>query len=188
MLARARDPTDDAAELLVIATSGDDVLDRLRAGEATSAVLLAATGLGLATTPLSQGFEIDADPAGDPDATVLHVPEHPQLLLRDRMAGADGSRAGAHPATGSAIGPVAALTVGCTTRQVLPHLLRDVVQGVQHVNCEVPRSLLVEFRMCPQHLRNQLHSLLVDGNVRAATTHDPFPSVAANPCGTSDQT
>jgi nitroreductase len=72
---------DDAAELLVIATSGDDVLDRLRAGEATSAVLLAATGLGLATTPLSQGFEIDATRRAI-QTTVLHVPEHPQLLLR----------------------------------------------------------------------------------------------------------
>ena len=72
---------DDAAELLVIATSGDDVLDRLRAGEATSAVLLAATGLGLATTPLSQGFEIDETRRAI-QTTVLHVPEHPQLLLR----------------------------------------------------------------------------------------------------------
>ncbi len=40
----------DAAELLVIGTAGDDLADRLRAGEATSAVLLAATTLGLAST------------------------------------------------------------------------------------------------------------------------------------------
>ena len=44
----------------MIATAGDNVLDRLRAGEAASAVLLAATRLGLATTPLSQGVEVDA--------------------------------------------------------------------------------------------------------------------------------
>ena len=44
-------PADDAAEFLVITTPGDAPLDRLRAGEATSAVLLAATGLGLACTP-----------------------------------------------------------------------------------------------------------------------------------------
>lgn len=72
---------DDAAELLVVATSGDDVLDRLRAGEATSATLLAATGLGLATTPLSQGIEV----ATIRDAIshdVLHVPERPQLVIR----------------------------------------------------------------------------------------------------------
>ena len=55
-------PGDDAAELLVVATPGDDDLDRLRAGEATSAVLLAATRLGLATTPLSQALEVP--PAG----------------------------------------------------------------------------------------------------------------------------
>ena len=57
---------DDAAELLVIATVHDDPIDRLRAGEATSAVLLAATALGLATTPLSQGIEVDVTPPRDP--------------------------------------------------------------------------------------------------------------------------
>jgi nitroreductase len=74
-------PAEDAAELLVVATPGDDVPDRLRAGEATSAVLLAATRRGRATTPLSQGIEVDATR----DAIrshVLHVPEHPQLVLR----------------------------------------------------------------------------------------------------------
>jgi hypothetical protein len=72
---------DDAAELLVVATPGDDLLDRLRAGEATSATLLAATQLGLATTPLSQGIEVNTTR----DAIsheVLHVPEYPQLVIR----------------------------------------------------------------------------------------------------------
>lgn len=72
---------DDAAALLAVTTPGDDVLDHLRAGEATSAVLLTATGLGLATTPLSQAVEV----AATRDAirrSVLHVPEHPQILLR----------------------------------------------------------------------------------------------------------
>jgi nitroreductase len=41
---------------------GDDDLDGLRAGEATSAVLLAATRLGLATTPLSQALEVSSHP------------------------------------------------------------------------------------------------------------------------------
>ncbi len=67
--------------MLVITTPGDDVPDRLRAGEATSAVLLAATRLGLATTPLSQGVEIDATRRAI-QQDVLHVPEHPQLLIR----------------------------------------------------------------------------------------------------------
>jgi nitroreductase len=72
---------DDAAELLVVVTGTDGVLDRLRAGEATSAVLLAASRLGLASTPLSQGVEVAATRrAIQRDA--LRVPEHPQLVLR----------------------------------------------------------------------------------------------------------
>ena len=74
-------PADDAAELLVVATSGDDVVDRLRAGEAVSAALLAATRLGLASTPLSQGVEVDAVRQAI-RWDVLHVPEQPQLVLR----------------------------------------------------------------------------------------------------------
>lgn len=74
-------PADAAAELLVIATLDDDTLDRLRAGEATSAVLLAATRLGLATTPLSQAVEIDSS-RQQQRSNVLHIPEHPQLLIR----------------------------------------------------------------------------------------------------------
>jgi Nitroreductase family len=74
-------PADDAAELLVIATPGDDQLDRLRAGEASSAVLLAATQLGLATTPLSQVLEVEVT-RRMLRLEVLHVPEHPQLILR----------------------------------------------------------------------------------------------------------
>ncbi|MBW0092818.1 NAD(P)H nitroreductase [Pseudonocardia sp. KRD-184] len=72
---------DDAAEYLVVATTGDTVLDRLRAGEATSAVLLAATLAGLATTPLSQATEVPAvrQALG---SSVLRVPEQPQLVLR----------------------------------------------------------------------------------------------------------
>lgn len=65
----------------MIATSSDDPLERLRAGEATSAVLLAATRLGLATTLLSQGFEVDVTRRAI-QTDVLHVPEYPQLLLR----------------------------------------------------------------------------------------------------------
>jgi hypothetical protein len=74
-------PADDAAELLIIATSGDDQLDRLRAGEATSTVLLAAIQLGLATTPLSQALEVDTTRQAIRH-DVLHIPEHPQLIIR----------------------------------------------------------------------------------------------------------
>lgn len=75
------DPAADAAELLVVATTGDDILDHLRAGEATSAVLLSATLAGLATTPLSGGIEVDATRRTIRDA-VLHMPEYPQLVIR----------------------------------------------------------------------------------------------------------
>jgi hypothetical protein len=73
--------TGDAAELLVITTAGDEPLDRLRAGEACSAVLLTATTLGLASTPLSQAVEIEASRqavAGQ----VLGVTDDPQLVIR----------------------------------------------------------------------------------------------------------
>ncbi|OLT14312.1 hypothetical protein BJF78_02335 [Pseudonocardia sp. CNS-139] len=74
-------PLDDAAALLVLATRTDDVLARLRAGEAAGAVLLAATGMGLATTPLSQAVEIGAT-RREMRTGLLHIPEHPQLVLR----------------------------------------------------------------------------------------------------------
>jgi nitroreductase len=74
-------PADDAAELLVIATAGDDPLDWLRAGEATSAVLLAATRMELATTPLSQAVEAELS-RRELRNKVLNVTEHPQLIIR----------------------------------------------------------------------------------------------------------
>ena len=85
----------DASELLVITTPGDEPLDRLRAGEATSAVLLTATSLGLASTPLSQAVEIEA--CRDAVANhVLGVSDDPQLIIR---IGWPATGAGALPAT-----------------------------------------------------------------------------------------
>lgn len=57
-------------ELLALATATDDRVALLRAGEATSAVLLAATVLGLASCPLTGSWD-------DPDAVA-----RPQVLLR----------------------------------------------------------------------------------------------------------
>ncbi len=71
---------DDAAVFLVLATTADGPLDRLRAGEALSAVLLAATRAGLASTPLSQAVEVAE--SRDTLRRVLGLPEHPQLLVR----------------------------------------------------------------------------------------------------------
>jgi nitroreductase len=65
----------------VLATHGDKPIDRLRAGEAMSAVLLAATQLGLATTPLSQAIEVGVT-RKERQHQVLHIPEHPQLIVR----------------------------------------------------------------------------------------------------------
>lgn len=68
-------------EYLMIATSGDDLLSRLRAGEATSAALLGATELGLATCPLSQPLEI-ADTRRVIRDDVLDGAATPQLIIR----------------------------------------------------------------------------------------------------------
>jgi nitroreductase len=90
-----RGPADDGAVLLVVTTGADEPVDRLRAGEATSAVLLAATRLGLACTPLSQALEVDESRSEVRDS-VLHVPDHPQLVIR---VGWPATGAGELPAT-----------------------------------------------------------------------------------------
>ncbi|MGH4026405.1 MAG: Acg family FMN-binding oxidoreductase [Pseudonocardiaceae bacterium] len=77
----AEGPPDDAAELLVLATPDDELVDRLRAGEAISAVLLAATQRGLATTPLSQAIEVKSS-RREIQQEVLRSTAHPQLIIR----------------------------------------------------------------------------------------------------------
>jgi hypothetical protein len=72
---------EDGAALLVIGTASDDTLSRLRAGEATSAVLLHATELGLAGCPLSQPLEIGRTRAIVREQ-VLGGTLSPQLVLR----------------------------------------------------------------------------------------------------------
>ncbi|AYF75461.1 hypothetical protein D7D52_18165 [Nocardia yunnanensis] len=71
----------DGAEWLVICTPADDRLACLKAGEATSAVLLTATGLGLAscvqTEPLSM-----PDLAAALRTEVLHDCAFPQAMVR----------------------------------------------------------------------------------------------------------
>lgn len=71
----------DGAALLVLATASDDPLAQLRAGEALSAVLLHATGLGLATCPLSQPLEVGSSRWIVQDE-VLGGSAAPQLVLR----------------------------------------------------------------------------------------------------------
>ncbi|MFF0526762.1 NAD(P)H nitroreductase [Nocardia amikacinitolerans] len=71
----------DHADLLVLATPGDDPLARLRAGEAMSAVLLTATNIGLATCPLSAPLD-SPDRRLQLQRDVLEDTAHPQTILR----------------------------------------------------------------------------------------------------------
>jgi len=72
---------DDASVLMLLCTEEDDRLAVLRCGEATSAVLLTATDLGLATTPLSQPLEV-AETRAAISQHILGPHLHPQLVLR----------------------------------------------------------------------------------------------------------
>jgi nitroreductase len=78
---RAGCPVDDAAEMLVLATPSDDIMSRLRAGEATSAALLTATTLGLATCILTEPLEIPRTRSVI-RSEVLGDSGFPQIVLR----------------------------------------------------------------------------------------------------------
>jgi hypothetical protein len=75
----------DGGELLVLATTDDDVVSVLRAGEAASATLLTATTIGLATCPLSQALEVAGTRALIRDQ-VLDGAAYPHLILRTGWA------------------------------------------------------------------------------------------------------
>lgn len=70
------------ATLLLLTTPADSALDWLRAGEATSALLLTATRHGLASSPLTQPLEVeDTREYVRSRVTTAHT-FHPQILLR----------------------------------------------------------------------------------------------------------
>lgn len=71
----------EAATFAVLTTETDGAVDWLCAGEATSAVLLAATRAGLATTPLSQAIEVEYTRRQLAEE-VLGILDHPQLVIR----------------------------------------------------------------------------------------------------------
>lgn len=75
------DEDEDAGQLLILATSSDDTVSRLRAGEAMSAVLLAATDFHLSSCPLSEPLENDATRIFLRDH-VLDDAAFPQMVLR----------------------------------------------------------------------------------------------------------
>jgi nitroreductase len=72
---------DDSAAILALGTAKDDRLAQLRAGEATSAVLLTATAMGLACCPITEPLEIP-ETRNAVRADVFGSSGYPQMLLR----------------------------------------------------------------------------------------------------------
>lgn len=80
--------SEDKAVVIALGTEHDDALARLRAGEATSLVLLSATAMGLATCPVSEPLEIpDTREAVRDD--VFGGSGYPQMMLRVGWATVD---------------------------------------------------------------------------------------------------
>lgn len=74
-------PAEDNAVVLALGTRADDRLARLRAGEATSAVLLTATSVGLASCPVTEPLEI-AETREEVRSEIFGSSNYPQMLLR----------------------------------------------------------------------------------------------------------
>lgn len=75
------DAADDNAAVLALGTIGDGPLSWLRAGEATSLVLLTATAVGLASCPITEPLEITETREGL-RRDVFGADGYPQMLLR----------------------------------------------------------------------------------------------------------
>lgn len=72
---------DEHAVVIALGTVGDDRVSQLRAGEATSLVLLTATAAGLASCPITEPLEIP-DIRADVGADVFGAEGYAQMLLR----------------------------------------------------------------------------------------------------------
>ena len=72
---------DDAAVVLALGTKDDSQLSRLRAGEATSLVLLSATAMGLASCPVTEPLEVSATRSAVQEE-VFGGDGYAQMLLR----------------------------------------------------------------------------------------------------------
>jgi len=72
---------EDNAVVLALGTKTDDRLAQLRAGEATSVVLLTATSMGLASCPVTEPLEI-AETREAVYSDIFGASSHPQMLLR----------------------------------------------------------------------------------------------------------
>ena len=73
--------TDESAVVIALGTVDDDEMARLRAGEATSLVLLTATVMGLASCLITEPLEIPETRAAV-QADVFGADGYPQVLLR----------------------------------------------------------------------------------------------------------
>lgn len=80
-VAAGEDPAADGSVVLALGTEGDDDLAWLRAGEATSLVLLSATAMGLATCPVTEPLEIP-ETRQAVRADVFGDSGHPQMMVR----------------------------------------------------------------------------------------------------------
>ena len=74
-------PADDNGVMLALGTQTDDRLAWLRAGEATSVVLLTATAMGLASCPVTEPLEI-AETREAVRSDVFGASGYPQMLIR----------------------------------------------------------------------------------------------------------
>lgn len=74
-------PSEDNASVVALGTVSDDKVSQLRAGEATSLVLLTATAAGLATCPITEPLEIPEIRAAV-GADVFGAEGYAQMLLR----------------------------------------------------------------------------------------------------------
>ena len=74
-------PGDDNAIMVALGTENDDDLARLRAGEATSLVLLSATAMGLASCLVTEPLEVD-ETREAVRADTFGSSGHPQMLVR----------------------------------------------------------------------------------------------------------
>ncbi len=77
----APDPEPRSEGMLIVCTSSDDTISRIRAGEALSAVWLHAAADNLGVVPLSQAVEVDGT-REELQAAVLGDLAFPQILLR----------------------------------------------------------------------------------------------------------
>ncbi|BBX65790.1 putative NAD(P)H nitroreductase [Mycobacterium saskatchewanense] len=107
-------PDEDNAVVLALGTRNDDRLARLRAGEATSVVLVTATSMGLASCPVTEPLET----AGTREAVrsdIFGDSEYPQMLLRVGWA------------------PINADPLPATPRRELPDFVEWLVDHDRHV-------------------------------------------------------